>query len=46
MYRELSVPDDLRLLSRIAFGHEDSAHRANATRTVPEDVDSAIRFRA
>jgi nitroreductase len=44
VHRELGVPDDMRLLFGIAFGFEDDTHPANATRTVREDVGSAIRF--
>jgi len=42
--RELGIEEDMRLLFGIAFGYEDKAHPANATRTDRCGVDEAIAF--
>lgn len=42
--RELGVGEDMRVLFGIAFGYEDAAHPANATRTTREAVGDCIQF--
>lgn len=41
---QLGVPDDLLLLYGVAFGYEDTAHPANAARTVRAALDESITF--
>jgi nitroreductase len=40
----LDVPESLRLLFGIAFGYEDAAHPANATRTIRASLDETTIF--